>query len=315
MKKKLISTILAVSVVFSSLAVTASASEVDDISGLQSIGEIGFEFTPSAKTVYPTADQELLAAEDLDALADIVWARFIADSDNLSQDAIDSVLSIMDDYSDTVTNNGISTYDSYEISNATVVAYICAQDGVSVSNLATANSLGSDASSLAANKYSDGGGLQDSYRHFIWNHMMTDEISKSVARTVGVDYEWATIVLPYARDKYDTLLNTYLTSGTMDAFTALAAAYSGALSYSYTLRDSLISVCQASKSNFSKYFDNAAVRDLWNNCYGRAYADNYSYTYSTAFAVANSNGELINSDSSVTSSHISSVWSWDWYTP
>ena len=31
-------------------------------------------------------------------------------------------------------------------------------------------------------------------------------------------------------------------------------------------------------------------------------------------AAANNAGELINSDRNVTSSHINSVWSWDWYT-
>ena len=74
---------------------------------------------------------------------------------------------------------------------------MCMADGLSALNVLTAKSDSEDALSLAMDKYpNDAGGLQDSYRHFIWNHMMTDDLSKAKARTVACDYEWVDVLLP-----------------------------------------------------------------------------------------------------------------------
>ena len=80
------------------------------------------------------------------------------------------------------------------------------------------------------------------------------------------------------------------------------------------MREDAYSVCAAGVEYFNAIFADAAVRDFWNNCYGRAYAADYSYSRAVAFNVANNAGELINSDYAVTDSHIQKVWAWDWYT-
>lgn len=112
-------------------------------------------------------------------------------------------------------------------------------------------------------------------------------------------------MLPYAQSAYED----YLDQG-YDSSTAAAKGYN----YAYFMREDAYSVCAAGAEYFNAIFEDAAVRDFWNNCYGRAYADKYSYSRSVAFNVANEAGELINSDYAVTDTHIQKVWEWDWYT-
>jgi hypothetical protein len=291
--------------------VAFAAENEMNISDLEAVGEIGFEFMPVERSV-KQADSELLAASNMDEIAEISKRRFEADPSNYSEEKIAHVASVMSEY-DLIENStdgivAIADESDYVIGNKSIVAFFCIEDGVSALDVATAKSLADDAATNAETAYpnqSDAGGLRDSYRHFTWNHMMTEELSKSDARIIACNYEWAAILLDYAQDTYQEYLD--------DGLSTTSAAYKACL-YAYYLREDYYSVCAAGQAYFAAIFDKAAVRDLWNNCYGRAYAEDYSYTYGTAFYVAKANNELINSDSAVTDSHINSVWSWDWYT-
>ncbi len=135
---------------------------------------------------------------------------------------------------------------------------------------------------------------------------MTTQLSQSDARIAACDYEWAGILLKYARDTYEEYI--------ADGLSTTTAAYKACL-YAYYLREDYYSICAAGQQYFAALFSKASIRDLWNNYYGREYAVNYSYTYSAAFNLAKSSNKLINSDSAVSDSNIHSVWSLDWYTP
>lgn len=311
--RKIVCLLLSAVLMASSLGSTVVLASGSDgsVSDLEAIGQIEFEFMSAERSV-KWADGELLAASSADEIAEISKNRFEADSSNYSEEKIAHVASVMSEYEQIERNSdgvaAIADESDYVIGNKSLVAFFCIEDGVSAVDVYTAKSLGDDATANAKTAYpnqSDAGGLRDSYRHFTWNHMMTTELSKSDARVVACDYEWAAILLDYAQDTYAEYI--------ADGLSETSAVYKACL-YAYYLRDDYYSVCAAGQNYFSAIFNNASIRDLWNNCYGRAYATNYSYTYSTAFDVAKANNELINSDSAVTNSHINSVWSWDWYT-
>lgn len=311
--RKIVCSLLSAALMVSFLGSTvAFASENEmSVSDLDAVGEIGFEFMPVERSV-KQADDELLAARSADEIAEISKSRFEADPSNYSEEKLAHVASVISEYEQIESDsNGIAVIadeSDYVIGNKSLVAFFCIEDGVSAVDVYTAKDLGDDATANAEAVYpnqSDAGGLRDSYRHFTWNHMMTEELSKSDARIIACNYEWAAILLDYAQDTYVDYI--------ADGLSTTSAAYKACL-YAYYLREDYYSVCAAGQKYFAAIFNNASVRDLWNNCYGRAYAENYSYTCKTAFYVAKANNELINSDSAVTNSHINSVWSWDWYT-
>lgn len=300
--KQLISSTLCLAML---CTVPALAAGTDDVQGLPTVGEIGVEFVHKEGYSIRPASQELLEATSLDEIAEISRRNFEADVEWSSDEAIEEATALLNEYREAAYSADVPVTLA-SVSSTEFLAYMCMADGLSALNVLTAKSDSEDALSLAMDKYpNDAGGLQDSYRHFIWNHMMTDDLSKAKARTVACDYEWVDVLLPYAQSAYDDYIDQgYSTSQ------AAVKAYN----YAYYMREDCYSVCAYGVQYFSAMFDDAAVRDFWNNCYGRAYADSYSYSYSTAFSVANNAGELINSDDDVTSSHINSVWSWDWYT-
>lgn len=314
--KKLICSIVSATMlmsVFGNVVSFANESETS-ISQLEPVGEIGVEFISVEKDI-KKADSELLSASNLDELAEISRRRFEADSSNYSKEKMERIERVMSEYEEMTNNsNGVvvasesETQEEYIIGNRGLLAFFCVEDGMSVSDVYTASTIGENALEEAKSVYpnsSDAGGLRDSYRHFTWNHRMADSLSQVDARIVGCNYEWAGILENYAQNLYVD----YIAEG----LTETEASYKACL-YAIYFRDECYSVCASSQSYFTSFFDNADIRDLWNNCYGRAYAVNYSYNHGTAFNVAVANNELINSDSAVTSSHIYSVWSWDWYT-
>lgn len=304
--RKAIKSAVIFTLALSLLSPYAMAFDETDISDLPSVGEIGVEFTPVEGKIKP-ADSELLSAKNADELAEISRQRFESDESNFSEDKMNYAKQIWESVVDIMEIAPLSD-DEVPIGDQELVAFFCLNDGMSITEVIKAKNIGDSALSDATNKYpseSSAAGLRDSYRHFTWNHRMTDQISKTKARIVGCNYEWAAVLEKYAKNAYTDYLN--------QGYSTTTAAFK-ACSYACTMREDFYSVCAASKSSFTGIFDNAAIRDFYNNCYGRAYADKYSYTYSTAFTVAINNNELINSDSSVSSSHINSVWSGDWYT-
>lgn len=288
------------------LAFNANAVNIESSAESMSIGDIGIEFTSTDGYIKP-ADEELLSAKTIDEVAEISLRRFEADPSNYSAEKLAHIEEILQTYY--AVDNAPVTYGSeVPIGNKELVAYFCVEDGMGVTAVNTAKNLANSADQDAKNKYpseATAGGLRDSYRHFTWNHRMTTELSKSSARIVGCNYEWAAVLQKYAQNAYTKYVNEGSSSST--------AAYK-ACSYAYRMRDDFYSLCANSLKTFSGLFDNASVRDLYNNCYGRAYADKYSYTYENAFTAAKRNGDLINSDSAVTSANINTVWLNNWYT-
>jgi hypothetical protein len=292
------------SILGTAMAVTASAADAGKTTNPSSLNIIGVEFTHDKNYVIKPASEELLAASSLDEIAEISLKNF-EESAFSSDDVVSKVSADFEDYLMEQELLEMTATSSYTISQEPFFAYICYADGISATELVTAKNDSDAALSEAQTVYpNDPGNLQDSYRHFTWNFRLTKDISKAKARIITCDYEWEAVLRPYAQSAYDE----YIASG-YSSSTALTKAYQ----YAYYMRDDCYSVCAAGVNYFSAIFNNASVRDFWNNCYGRAYAANYT-SRSAAFSAANNAGVLINSDSSVTSTHINNVWSWDWYT-
>lgn len=283
---------------------TTFAAEIETTSNMDCLDISGIEFTHEEMHEVAPASKELLAACSLDEIAKISLDNF--EESESSSDVVISEVSA--DFENYLTELGLSetmVTSGYTISQKLFFAYMCYADGISATELVTANNDSTAALNEAKSVYpNDGPNLQDSYRHFTWNFRLTKDISKAKARIIACDYEWEAILRPYAQSAYDT----YIASG-YSSSTALTKAYQ----YAYYMREDCYSVCAAGVKYFSAIFNDAAVRDFWNNCYGRAYAANYT-SRSAAFTAANNAGVLINSDKSVTSTHINNVWSWDWYT-
>jgi|GEM_PF-6816239 len=303
MKLKKVAALFLCIAMLGSVSAFAADTTNADVSDLPAVGEIGREFPESETYEIAQIDPEFLSASNLDEIAEISREKYEATGQNYTDEELQSTLKIMKKYEEALEGSSAKATTSYEVTNSAVLAYFCYDDGLSVSDLAVADVCSETAREESLNYVE---GYEDSCRHFTWNHLMTTELSKTKARNVGCNYEFAGVILPYAESAYDD----YIADGD-----TVSVAYYKALNYALQLREDFLSICDYSVDYFSMVFNDAAVRDFWNNCYGRAYADSYSYTYSVAFLVAISNDELINDDDDVTQSHIDSVWSWDWYTP
>ena len=311
LKRRLLSFCLALSVA-ASLGMSAAAAEPSteqDYLSLPHVGEIGPEIAPSNTYKNVDLDSELLSATGPDEVSSILKDRYIEKISSMSESELSEKIAAIENSASTRAN------DNYVVSKTTVILELCTNDGIGLTDIYTAYDTSEQASSLAAEKYNDGGGYQDSYRHFIWNHMMADDMGKYDARTIACNYEWQAVILADVEDVYYDAVQEYILMPGVSAATAVVLAYTDAMEYAVELRDTHIALCAGDFSYFQDVFEDVAVRDLWNNCYGRAYADEYSYSYDTAFSVANANGELINSDSAVSYDNTYNVWDWDWYTP
>lgn len=303
--QKILATVLCVVMIGT---VSVFAAEQESIDDLPCVGEIGPEFVHEEGNTVKPASEELLGASSLDEIAKISRKNFEADPKASLQAEIDRTKEMLAEYnaiaySESETNETATTK---AINKKEFLAYLCLSDGLSATEVVKANSDANKAANEAKNVYpEDEEGLQDSYRHFIWNHMMTKDLSKRKARTVACDYEWLKVLVPYAQSAYDD----YIKQG-YNSSNAASKAYQ----YAFFMRTDCYSVCASDVKYFSEMFHKPEVRDLWNNCYGRAYADKYTYSHATAFSVANKAWQLINLDNAVSSTNINKVWSWDWYT-
>ena len=247
------------------------------------------------------ASDELLAASSLDEIATISRENFEADETASSMDAIEDAVQMLEEYRN-VAYDANTPMEQSNVTKTELLAYMCMSDGLSALNVASAQDDADDAKAASLEAYpNDAGGLQDSYRHFVWNHMMTDGLSEAKARIVACDYEWADVLLSYAESAY----LDYISEG----YTA-AQSLAKACNYALYMREDCYSLSAANCNYFLAMFadSNATVRDFSNNYYGRYYAANYSYSYDKAFTTANSAGVLINSDSAVTSADINRIW-------
>ena len=264
--KKLICTLLSTVLITCTFGNVVSFANNDEInvSDLETVGEIGIEFISVERNLKP-ADSELLAAKSFEEMSEIAKRKFEADTSNYSEEKIEHVASVFAELKNAAGDNGVAVAaeaDEYQIGDRELIAFFCIEDGMGVLDVYTAKEIADEAKADAESTYpssSDAGGLRDSYRHFTWNHRMTDELSQTDALIVGCNSEWGAILENYAMNLY----NDYLAEG----LTVTSAAYKACLNAIY-FRDELYSVCAESQSYFTAFFDNAAIRDLWINCYG-----------------------------------------------
>lgn len=298
--KRYVAFVLSLSMVFA-MTVSAAAAENNDEVRAKA------DATSSHKNV--VLDKELFANLSTEEIIEILRTRKIEEARNLSEAEINNILARYNTTRD-------SDDEDYVVSKATVLAYLCTADGISVADLVTANGISNDASTLADARYGfDEEGLEDSYRHFIWNHMLTNELSNIKARTITCNYEWQAHVLTPAQNLYYDLVAEYLMYPNLDALSVVVLAYDGAMRYALELRDTMISNCEGNFDYYLTVFENGNIRDIWNNWYGRQYADRYTYGYLAAFVYAYENGDLIMHDTLVTSDHQWGTWEMGWYIP
>lgn len=152
----------------------------------------------------------------------------------------------------------------------------------------------------------------DSARHFIWNYKMTDTYNALTARTVGINHEWGIIMIDPMITHYNLEYNDRINAGYSES-DASSGALVDTILYIPEFKYLTVTLMENSYDFFAAMFSNDCIMDFWNNCYGRAYAqENYSSAVA-AYTAAKNAGELILSSSNVSYNHKWSVWSWDWY--
>ena len=188
-------------------------------------------------------------------------------------------------------------------------------EGVSEFTAVAAIALASSAKSTAQEDFPD---TWDSAQHFIWNYKMADTYNAYTARTIGINHEWGLILINPMISHYDSEYADRIASGESEA-EASAGALADTILYIPEFKYLTTVLTQSSYESFKILFTADNIMDLWNNCYGRAYAgENYS-SASAAYTAAKNAGELIidGSDTmaeNVTENHFYYVWDWDWYT-
>lgn len=158
----------------------------------------------------------------------------------------------------------------------------------------------------------------DSAQHFMWNYLMTERVSKTVARTVGNNHEWGIAMINSMLNAYDGYYNKYLKEG-MSEDAASSNALKSTVLYMPVFKYDSVTYMQSSYEFFKSFFSAESVMDFWNNCYGRAYPEkgypDAVKAFSYAGFIAN---ELVldasgNTAGNLTEAQTKSVWAWDWY--
>lgn len=247
--------------------------------------------------------EELLNAKSLDEIANISLEIYLLDPSRSSEYETEKAFCLLNEYtSECLDANSVAA--SSQVSSKELLAYMCMADGMTISNVATANKCADEAKNEAIAKYpNDPQGLQDTFRHFVWNHKMTTSLSEAKARIVACNYEWAAVLIKYAQSSF----NDFVASG-LSTQQAAAKAYN----YAYHMRADCYTVCEKSLANFLNMFSNpdAVVRDFLNNDVGRYNAVQYTDTesYVEKFNIALYIGDVIVSDDEVTDYTRESVW-------
>lgn len=122
---------------------------------------------------------------------------------------------------------------------------------------------------------------------------MTEKYSKSLARTIANNHEWGIIMitpmLTHYESTYEELLDEGYTSDEAST-TALADTVASKPDHKYMS----VILLQDSFETFSNYFSDDNIMDFWNNCYGRAYAEDGSYDNAVeAYEAACEAGDLV----------------------
>lgn len=255
-------------------------------------------------------NKELFSSKSNKSVADLNALNQYLESQNIpTSQSASSILTVSD----------LSPYEEY-LANATdnvkVERLLDLNEGVSYFNLGIAYLAKEQAESFSEEKYPGFADTRDSLRHFSWNYFMTYRINKSTARTIANNHEWGIALYDDIKDAFDTLYDTYIyrdytqQNAAEEAYAAVADMYP-------TLKAARFQIIQNSLSEFTAFFDDASIRDLYNNCYGRSYGevgeDAEEDTVFSMFTLSRGMGELIMSDDSVTYDHRWCVCYWDWY--
>lgn len=185
--RKILAVIMCVGMICGSNAYAVGETEYKD---LPSVGEIGPEFIHSEDYEVKQASEELLAVSSLNELAEISRENF-ENSPEASTENTEATRQLLEQY-----YNEVGEIESLAatLSQAEFFAYLLLADGLDAIEVAVARSDADAAKSEAQDMYpNDASGLQDSYRHFTWNHRLTKDLSKEKARVVACDYEWSAV--------------------------------------------------------------------------------------------------------------------------
>ena len=298
-------TVLLICLVVTPAFATEGSNDLN-LASVSSFKLIGMEFPD--KDYSQWLDNIVVNATTLDDLASIVKERYDDGfySEILASKEVATKLALADEAMNRIRLSTASSSVRSVVNETQLCISLCTWDGFWLSDLLVVNDCKETAQEVSMARYpNDIHGLQDTYRHFVWNFLMTEDLSKEDARIAACDYEWARILMPYAESAYED----YIADGYSSSL-----AEGEAYTFAFIMRENIYAVCESNQDFFDATFGPDAIRDLWNNCYGRAYADEAAYTYSGAFNIANNAGELINDDNDVTDDHYWCVWSWDWYT-
>ena len=207
---------------------------------------------------------------------------------------------------------GSSTYIEYVLDKT---------EGIGLTDFTTAFMASREALDIASAAYPEGsdGGGQDACRHFTWNFLMTERISKQKARIIGNNHEWGyRFSVPlhahetrgniqiYHDNRYQMYLNSGYSEG--EAKSKAKEDTNAFIPYSKEL---YVSVFEDNYETFKDFWnDNSYYMDLWNNCYGRAYPEKGYDDYETAFQDCT---ETVVRVEEVNEDHKWCTWAWDWY--
>jgi hypothetical protein len=154
--------------------------------------------------------------------------------------------------------------------------------------------------------------LEDAFRHFAWNNLSAKDIGVVKTRTGTINHEWGMLMINPMISHFDDKYEEYSSQGLSNA---ADKALADTINYIPTYKYYAIKVCKKSYGYFKSEFDDSNIMDLHNNCFGRAYSQNYSnLSYREAFRKAKSKNELILDEDDVTNGNYDYVWQSEWYT-
>lgn len=244
---------------------------------------------------------------DIEAQLEEFASEFNANKDNFTDEKFNEAYEIIEIVDELVLSNSITDRASssqYDENKAKLRAanyietVLDLDEGLSDTTIAKVLAYAKKAKSVSSSKYPDDEGLQDAYRHFSWNHMMTDKLSKTKARTAGNNHEWGLVMLTPMTNYYDSMYDDYIDEGYSKS-TAANKALASTIIYIPEFKSYMVAICEKSYKSFKSFFSDAYIMDFHNNCWGRAYADTYTYSYSKAFDKALKNEEIIKKAKSV----------------
>lgn len=187
-------------------------------------------------------------------------------------------------------------------------------EGITATEATAMIAMASSAKDSAKKNFPD---YWDSAQHFMWNFKMRNGYSGTKARTVGINHEWGISMINTMLNTYESAYDDYIAEGYTDK-RASDKALADTIVYMPQFKYDAVSIMKASRKFFESFFSDESMMDFWNNCYGRAYLES-QYTAESAFRHSAFTAKELVLDGknsmaeNLTSDHVYSIWSWDWY--